>query len=112
MPDAAPTQKTTLPKTSSVPFFQRLFNRSKSQTEDELNFQNQLQRNSVIMSDVNDTDAAPNIPTHVGNDEGISDTATSGDGTEPMKPKDTSISNENAMFEILDENLTEIDLQT
>jgi hypothetical protein len=110
--DAASSNKTNLPKTSSVPFFQRIFNRSKSQTEDELNFQNQLQRNSVIMSDSSNTDTAPNIPTHVGNYDGISDTATSGDGNETLKPNDTSISNENAMFDILDEHLTVNELQT
>ena len=110
--DAAPCE-TILPKNKSVPFFQRLFNRSKSQTEEELNFQNQSQRSSVIISDFNNTDIPPTIPTHVGNNESISDTMISEhntNGSDLLIPNGTSISNENAIFELLDENLTVNDL--
>merc|ERR1711974_402071 len=57
------SNKANMSKNGSVPFFQRLFNRSKSQTDEELNFQNQ--RNSVIMSDSNINDIVPSIPCHV-----------------------------------------------
>merc|ERR1719414_832483 len=100
--------KTNLPKNSSVPFFQRLFNRSKSQTEDELNFQNQLQSNPSIISDVNNGELMPSVPNNVGNNEGISDITINNeaDVSDTLKANDTCITNENTIFEILDENLT------
>ena len=91
-------------KNGSVPFFQRLFNRSKSQTEEELNFQNQ--RNSVIMSDSNINDIVPSIPCHVDENGVIGDKANSGNNdTIIVNQNETSISNENAIFELLDEQL-------
>merc|ERR1719270_443403 len=112
--EAMPNNKTNLPKNSSVPFFQRLFNRSKSQTEDELNFQNQLQSNPSIISDVNNGQSMPSVPSNVGNNEGISDISINNeaDGSETLKANDTCITNENTIFEILDENLTVNDLQS
>ena len=115
----ATSTKPNMPKNNSVPFFQRLFSRSKSQTEDELNIHNQLQRNSVVMSDSNNLDTVPAVPSHLVKNELISDTdkqdntsGNDGNESETLKPEDTSISNENAIFEILDENYTGNEIQT
>ena len=98
------SNKANMSKNGSVPFFQRLFNRSKSQTEEELNFQNQ--RNSVIMSDSNINDIVPSIPCHVDENGVISDKANIGNNeTIIVNQNDSSISNENAIFELLDEQL-------
>merc|ERR1712001_28514 len=67
------SNKANMTKNGSIPFFQRLFNRSKSQTEEELNFQNQ--RNSVIMSDSSINDIVPSIPCHVDENGVIGDKA-------------------------------------
>ena len=112
--EAMPNNKTNLPKNSSVPFFQRLFNRSKSQTEEELNFQNQLQSDPSIISDINNGELMPSVPNQVSNNEGISDISINNEvnASETLKANDTCITNENTIFEILDENLTVNDLQS
>jgi len=112
--EAMPNNKTNLPKNSSVPFFQRLFNRSKSQTEEELNFQNQLQSDPSIISDINNGELMPSVPSQVSNNEGISDISINNEvnASETLKANDTCITNENTIFEILDENLTVNDLQS
>merc|ERR1712062_905229 len=109
-----PNNKTNLHKNSSVPFFQRLFNRSKSQTEEELNFQNQLQSDPSIISDINNGELMPSVPSQVSNNEGISDISINNEvnASETLKANDTCINNENTIFEILDENLTVNDLQS
>ena len=105
------SNKANMSKNGSVPFFQRLFNRSKSQTEEELNFQNQ--RNSVIMSDSNINNVVPNIPCHVDDNGVISDKASLGNSeTMIVKQNETSISNENVIFELLDEQLGVNQIQT
>jgi len=104
--------KANLPKNSSVPFFQRLFSRSKSQTEDELNFQNQIISNSSIISDVNNGELMSSVPSHISNNDGLSDTGNDADINEALKSNETGITNENNIFEILDENLTVNNLQT
>ena len=109
--------KTNMPKSTSVPFFQRLFSRSKSQTEDELN--SQLQRNSVVMSDTKNFDMAPNVPSHLDaielvNETENQNTASGKDGNEfeTIKSNDTTICNENAIFELLDSNNKGNEIQT